>query len=793
MPTLVPGFTPPVPQIKDENTSNRASVTTYARYFDGVNDKIAQDVYGTVGGNGSNLGGIGDFTISISFYSLSVSSYRNVFDMNRGYFTNSNTGVRVEQDSNGSLYVIYSSATSNSGSQYTGRSLFSSSDPIRANQWYHFTMTRTGTTVKFYINGYEKESTVAHNSDPNGLDSFPGAFQAVTIGTGFDATSTRSFYGYLSNFKVFDTVLTPEQVLENFQSPNQGVPTGVEKQRLRLWWKLSEGGGYVAIDSSFYVSPVNIARNSTISESCQAFELADSSQIAIANEQIVVTNPSATRQFRLQVPEMVSGRWYRIKMDVKGDLTFLVQIGNGAGGYYSSEPTNGTEYYDFRSLGGSFLQVLTYTGTGKNTYDNIEIYEMSPDVPGFISGTAASSLSVLNNSHTLPALPLESYNVSANNLQYSDALSNITVTAGSVTHVPTGLRPDGRLGYYIVNGTAYFGIGGSGKIFYYIICKRYNSENANIYVNGSAPASLTFNFSTGTVIAGNYSDLYVKPLDDGWYYISFSIDQGAHYSYWANIGNGSSLLVMAMGKAGAVQPHGHVRIYNSSYSGGTVAVPEGMTDGKDAYGMPFMHPRKANSFNFLRDGLAVMYSPIQPTGNQSRTLEAWIYYVSDGGNQSFIELGSGSISGSRFGILAISDNIYIVGQANDYATGVPFTNKAWNHIAATHDGSTLKVYKNGTLVGSSSKTYNTYNIGIRVGNNSRNDEPAASIVMNPKVYNFALTAEQVQSAYNGNATVVGSSQTQSELQAYISRTTSDGATVESHSCLLSLLNELDEM
>lgn len=786
MPTLVPGFVPPVPQVKDENTSNRASVSTYARYFDGVNDYIAQDTYG------ANVGGIGDFSISVSFYPLSVANYRNVFDMNFGYFTNPNTGVRLEMDSTGRLACIYSSATSNSGSQYTSREIFTPSDPLRPNQWYHITITRTGTTVKFYVNGYEKSTVIGQNNDPNGLDSFPGAFQAVTIGKGFSADSGRHFYGYISNFKIFDTALTASQALENFQRPSQGVPTGVSKQRLRLWWKLSEGDGYVAYDSSFSVGTTNIARNSTVDQACQIWELADSTDVTITNNRLMVTNPSSTRSIKQSVSEMVSGRWYRIKMDVTGDLNFLIQIGNGAGGYYNSTPSNGTEYYDFRCLGGSFLQILTYSGTGKNTYDNIEIYEMSPEVPGFVSGSTANYISGTNNSQ-LPALPLESYNVSSNSLTYSQDFNNMTVNGGTLTSVPTGLRPDGRLGYYALNGQAYFGIGGNNTRYYYIILKKNISSDTAIYVNGTSPTEVIFNFDSGTITSGtNYADPYIKLLGDGWYYVSFASTQTTHYSYWANIASNRGALIAGMGQAASLQSHGYLRTYGYNI-GGHIAIPEGMEDGKDALGMPFMHPRKPNSFNFLKSGLAIIQAQNQPTGNEARTLEAWIYFVSDGGSQSFIELGSGSVNNSRFGIIAISDYIYIVGQANDHPTGIAYTNKAWNHIVATHDGSTLKVYKNGSLVSSAGKTYSTTNIGIRVGNNSRNDEPAASIVMNPKVYDFALTAEQVQSAYNGNATTVGSTQAASELQAYISRTNSAGATVESHSCLLSLLNELDEM
>ena len=65
-------------------------------------------------------------------------------------------------------------------------------------------------------------------------------------------------------------------------------------------------------------------------------------------------------------------------------------------------------------------------------------------------------------------------------------------------------------------------------------------------------------------------------------------------------------------------------------------------------------------------------------------------------------------------------------------------------------------------------------------------------IANPRVYNYALTAEQVADNYNEKASTFGGTKVASELDAYIERTNTAGATVEAHSCLLNYLTELDK-
>ena len=115
-----------------------------------------------------------------------------------------------------------------------------------------------------------------------------------------------------------------------------------------------------------------------------------------------------------------------------------------------------------------------------------------------------------------------------------------------------------------------------------------------------------------------------------------------------------------------------------------------------------------------------------------------------------METGNNSANNKRFGILTISsDNIYIVGQSYDTDTGVAMDLDAWNHVAVTHDGSTLKVYKNGSLIKTvTGRTYATANDDVVIGRNgSTGGEDSFGAIAQPRIYNRALTAEEVERNY----------------------------------------------
>ncbi|MVN75178.1 T9SS type A sorting domain-containing protein [Hymenobacter sp. HMF4947] len=139
-------------------------------------------------------------------------------------------------------------------------------------------------------------------------------------------------------------------------------------------------------------------------------------------------------------------------------------------------------------------------------------------------------------------------------------------------------------------------------------------------------------------------------------------------------------------------------------------------------------------------------NPQLPQGNAARTLEAWVLTTASGSNV-IVNYGTAT-SNQRSGILLINGHLYYVGENNDLQGNKVINDGHWHHVAATCDGTSLKLYVDGVLdVSNAQGAFNTtgfdWNIGKRIPPltsteqfNGRLDEV--------RIYNTALTPAQVQ-------------------------------------------------
>lgn len=166
--------------------------------FDGTNDYIS-----------STLAGVDmtNFSIECWFNAASISAYRNVFDMNyTTYATASvgNVGPRLECNGT-SINVIWSGNTGNNN-------LYNASTGIgiSTNTWYHYVMTGAAGSMKFYLNG------VYQNAVSTSAQGYRSNFSDINIGRGFCLDASRVFLGRIPVFKIYNKVLTDNQVYNNY-------------------------------------------------------------------------------------------------------------------------------------------------------------------------------------------------------------------------------------------------------------------------------------------------------------------------------------------------------------------------------------------------------------------------------------------------------------------------------------------------------------------------------------------------------------------------------------------------
>lgn len=155
-----------------------------------------------------NLGTIGtQYSIECIFNSANIVNYRNVYDMNYSTYNpnTGNVGPRLEQMSTPGIRWIWSGNTTNNA-------LYNSSviTSILANQNYHTVFTMNSGSVNTYFNGILTDSNVASSQ------GFITSFQDVVVGRGFVLDPSRFFSGSIDVFRVYDRVLTPGEVLNNY-------------------------------------------------------------------------------------------------------------------------------------------------------------------------------------------------------------------------------------------------------------------------------------------------------------------------------------------------------------------------------------------------------------------------------------------------------------------------------------------------------------------------------------------------------------------------------------------------
>ena len=102
------------------------------------------------------------------------------------------------------------------------------------------------------------------------------------------------------------------------------------------------------------------------------------------------------------------------------------------------------------------------------------------------------------------------------------------------------------------------------------------------------------------------------------------------------------------------------------------------------------------------------------SGSSARTLGLWFKPTATDQTYYLIEWGGTGSANATCGLYLYSSKIYFYGWgAGDFDTGVaPLS--TWQHLYATYDGTTVKVYLNGALIGSSSESLNTADTVLKI-------------------------------------------------------------------------------
>ncbi|MEW5994636.1 MAG: LamG domain-containing protein [Candidatus Zixiibacteriota bacterium] len=209
---------------------------------------------------------------------------------------------------------------------------------------------------------------------------------------------------------------------------------------------------------------------------------------------------------------------------------------------------------------------------------------------------------------------------------------------------------------------------------------------------------------------------------------------------------------------------GNVLLMHMNEASGTIVDTSGQANNGTGYnGVTYGATGKFNtalSFDSIDDYVEIPddLSLRLTTGG---TIEAWIYPLSHGENgygrivdKSINSVGGGS--GYEFDVEGTNNlGLNVDGQALDLhtTTGV-LTLNAWNHVAATFDGTYWKLYSNGVEVGSKNSTVLPPNTAatVRIGNRADNtDRTFDGAIDEVAIYNSALSPTEILDHYKRGA------------------------------------------
>ncbi|MDC3299532.1 LamG domain-containing protein [bacterium] len=187
-----------------------------------------------------------------------------------------------------------------------------------------------------------------------------------------------------------------------------------------------------------------------------------------------------------------------------------------------------------------------------------------------------------------------------------------------------------------------------------------------------------------------------------------------------------------------------------------ILVPQGLTSGRDLLGNLFENVRKQGALNLDGNSWAEVHDNASLDITDAVSVECWYYHVDQNTTKGIFGKWIASSSdrsytlymdaANKIAFTTSDDGGGTLGQA--IAT-TSFTDDNWYHILGTFDGSSVKIYVNGTLERTTAASGSIYNsdAAVAIGHINGNliyDQPIAQ----PRIYNRALTAEEVQRNYN---------------------------------------------
>jgi len=324
----------------------------------------------------------------------------------------------------------------------------------------------------------------------------------------------------------------------------------------------------------------------------------------------------------------------------------------------------------------------------------------------------------------------------------------------------------------------------SGQVYTYSLFVKYNTKQfvKLAYMNyaGNNYFVAAFDLINGTITdtdsagtAANTSS-FIEEAPNGWYRIGISAalvsSAGNAMNFEFNVIPSGTPTWSTYGRVNqTTTTSDKVYIYGASliegeqgpyvHTEGTaqtsdVLLPQGLTSGRDITGVNlFENVRKQGALNLDGNSWAEVHDNASLDITDAITLEAWVYWDLNGKSAGGI---MSKWFPSNWGFLFFTNadtlTFYI---SNVYpataSVSHTFTANGWYHLVGTDDGTTIRLYIDGVQVGTTSSLGSIVDTGRELEIGRYNDSVSNTYgdsIAQPRIYNRALTAEEVQRNYN---------------------------------------------
>jgi len=352
---------------------------------------------------------------------------------------------------------------------------------------------------------------------------------------------------------------------------------------------------------------------------------------------------------------------------------------------------------------------------------------------------------------------------------------NITVTANATT-APDGTTTADKLVATSTSGSnaeIFRNIGLSTNNSISVFAKYDTAQWVTLGTNRILERTVWFDVINGVV--GTESTGYTGEITEypnGWYKLDVIIGSGATaQAYWdLSIANADGAIGVTAGKSvfawGAYANKSgttigpYIATLTDSAITSEVLLPQGLTTGRDITGVNlFENVRKQGALNLDGNSWAEVHDNASLDITDAITLEAWVY--NDGSSFDGF-LGRWFTTGNNRSVMiyeSTSNEARMI-VAKDGANGFNANGtliSGWNHIVGTCDDTEIKIYINGVKgtdgtapSGSIHVSSYPYEIGRY---NSSTAATYTNQIAQPRIYNRALTAEEVERNYNAGKNI----------------------------------------